>query len=469
MNTLKERQVCHLFLRGGFGVTPGLWSTVRDKQPQKLVRELVRTSRNITPLRTIDFTPPSIAEIRMMSDEEKQELAKQGRQSLRELNIAWINRMATSEAQLREKMTLFWHDHFACRLNHGLVMQIQNNTLREHALGKFGDLLLAISKDPGMLRFLNNQQNRKEAPNENFAREVLELFTVGRGHYTEQDIREAARAFTGWSSNLRGEFVFRKRQHDFGTKTFMGKSGNFDGEDILKIILEQKQTARHLCTKLYRFLVNPIVDETMVEIWATRLYESDYHIGELLEEMLTSDHFYEERNIGARIKSPVEYLVGMMRMLNMNFTRDEAPLMIQKLLGQVLFQPPNVAGWPEDRGWIDSSSMMARLKIPEAVIFSSELNLQTRDDFSGNEDAIKLQDRFVRRLGANINWEPIIGGLRGKPESRIYETLRSYLLQADSPFAGDALVREFVKTGSHEEGVKTLTMRLMTTPEFQLC
>jgi uncharacterized protein (DUF1800 family) len=188
------------------------------------------------------------------SESEIKEALKKNKEAQITLNTAWFKQLTDPQVVFREKMTFFWHDHFACRTRNAFLAQQQNNTLRTHALGKFGDLLVAVSKDPGMLQFLNNQQNRKDSPNENFAREVMELFTLGRGNYTEADIKNAARAFTGWAFNpLTGEFLFRTRQHDFGPKTFRGKSGNFSGEEIIQMILEDKQTASFITNKICSF------------------------------------------------------------------------------------------------------------------------------------------------------------------------------------------------------------------------
>src|SRR5262249_34193319 len=187
------------------------------------------------------------------------------------------------------------------------------DVIRRNALGNFGDLLKEVSKSAAMLFFLNNQQNRKDHPNENFAREVMELFTMGRGNYTEQDIKEAARAFTGWGANAGGEFVFRKFQHDTGEKTVLGKSGNFDGDNIIDILIENKQTARFITRKIYRYFVNDEVNEAIVDKLANKFYQSNYDISELMKEIFSSDWFYDPKNIGSRIKSPVELIVGIRR------------------------------------------------------------------------------------------------------------------------------------------------------------
>ncbi|MEM7658488.1 MAG: DUF1800 domain-containing protein, partial [Bacteroidota bacterium] len=301
-----QQPIKHLLFRAGFGPHAQHWQKMSKQRPDKVLQQLVKTSeRNEAewreskawqrdPLSQRDRNPM----LRKMNQERN-------RNSIRKLNLDWVNQMVHSEDQLREKMALFWHDHFACRLRLAPLVQRQLLTLRTYALSSFRELLFAISRDPGMLQFLNNQQNRKAHPNENFARELLELFTLGRGHYTEKDIQEAARAFTGWGFNLKGEFVFRQRQHDTGTKTFLGKTGNFGGEDILNIILDQPRTARFLVEKIYRFLVHPDLDEAVVEEWSQAYRESDYDTLELLVRIFSSDHFYESRNVGARIKSPI--------------------------------------------------------------------------------------------------------------------------------------------------------------------
>src|SRR4030095_12734086 len=187
------------------------------------------------------------------------------RESIKSLNLAWLNEMIHSAAQLREKMSLFWHGHFASRNLNILYQQQLLDAIRRNALGNFGDMLREVSKSAAMINFLNNNQNKKDHPNENFAREVMELFTMGRGNYTEQDVKEAARAFTGWGANIKGEFVFRKGQHDSGAKTILGKTGNFNGEDVLNIILDKPATAYFISYKVYKYFVNENADMEKVE------------------------------------------------------------------------------------------------------------------------------------------------------------------------------------------------------------
>lgn len=459
----------HLLWRAGFGPTPDILSQ-KPENPEKVLRKLFRDSDRYEPLVVINRSDlAGLGNMKSLSPDDRQALRKELRQGLRTLNAAWINRMKNSQAQLRERMTFFWHDHFACRLNNVLLAQTQNNVLRKHALGKFGDLLAAISKDPGMLQFLNNQQNRKGHPNENFAREVLELFTMGRGNYSETDIQEAARAFTGWGFNREGEFVFRKRAHDTGQKTFLGKRGNFDGDDILRIILDKPQTATFLTEKLYRHFVNQEPDEEVIRDWSQAFFESEYDISALMERVFLSDHFYEPRNIGSQIKSPVLFLTGMMRLLDMEFESEDGPLLIQKALGQVLFVPPNVAGWPEGRDWIDSGTIMARMRLPQALIMASEFEFKTKDNFAMNEDVMQGGSRkFQQRIKASINWKPLMKEIGRKNDLEAIRCISEYLLLQQPKFVDENWMKQFVHGNSHEEQVKSLAMRLICTPEFQM-
>ena len=250
-----------------------------------------------------------------MKEEDKKKIRQKQRESVKSLNLNWLNVFVNTDAQLREKMAFFWHGHFACRNLNVFYQQGLLDIIRRNALGSFRDMLHEVSKSAAMLNFLNNQQNRKDHPNENFAREVMELFTLGRGNYTENDIKEAARAFTGWSAGLKGQFVFRRMQNDYGSKTVLGKTGNYDGDEVLDILLSQKQTAKFITQKVYKFFVNDSIDETKVNWLADRFYQSTYDIGKLMEDIFTSDWFYDEKNIGSKIKSPIELIAGIQRML----------------------------------------------------------------------------------------------------------------------------------------------------------
>jgi uncharacterized protein (DUF1800 family) len=344
--------------------------------------------------------------------------------------------------------------------------------VRTNALGSFADMLKAVSKSPAMLQFLNNQQNKKSHPNENFAREVMELFTMGRGNYTENDVKEAARAFTGWAFNPKGEFVFRKNQHDDGSKTFLGKTGNFDGDDILNILLEHKQTANYISKKIYRYFVNENVNEQNQQWLSNRFYSNNYNIAKLLEDIYTSDWFYDEKNIGIRIKSPVELLAGIRRLLPMQLENDQSQLLFQRALGQVLFYPPNVAGWPGGKNWIDSSSLMLRLRIPQ--IFSAndiiDIMPKTDDDVQMGQmmEGIKKMKDTVKGGTATIDWTSVNAIFEKMQREKLLESIESTILQTKNKVS-NVVLDKYVNPDSRENFIKSAVVNLMATPEYQLC
>lgn len=414
---------------------------------------------------------------RELDAEERKNIQQQTRQSIRNLNLMWLDEMVHSNAQLREKMAFFWHGHFASRNVNVFFQQGLLDLIREHALGSFRDLLHGVSKSASMLNFLNANQNRKDHPNENFAREVMELFTLGRGNYTEHDVKEAARAFTGWGANIRGEYVFRKFQHDAESKTVLAKSGNLTGEEVLDILLEQKQTARFITQKIYRFFVNESLDTKNTEWLADRFYKSDYNISRLMEDIFTSDWFYDEKNIGARIKSPIELLAGIRRMLPMELETEEAQLIIQRLLGQTLFYPPNVAGWPGGKSWIDSSTLMTRMRLPQLISDRDELNIKPKDDddqMMGRMDEMAktkgkaYPGRAGKPIKAEISWDSYLKNFEKLPREKLMNELNAVLLQVQ-PAYGTEIINQYADAESRESFLKTATIQIMSTPEYQLC
>jgi len=405
-----------------------------------------------------------------LSKDQKQMIRKQSRDDLKNLNLKWLNEMINSEAQLREKMSLFWHGHFACRVINIYFQQQLLDVIRKNALENFGDMLREVSKSPAMLSFLNNQQNQKQHPNENFAREVMELFTMGRGNYSEIDVKEAARAFTGWGFNVHGEFVDRPFQHDNGTKTFLGKTGNFNGDNIINILLEQKQTAKSIASKLYKYFVNEDADQTKVDMLATNLYQSGYNIKDLLQDIYTSDWFYDKKNIGVKIKSPVELLIGIRRLLPMEIQNEEVQLLFQRTLGQLLFYPPNVAGWPGGKNWIDSSALMLRLSLPHVLTNSNEFSVKPKDDDDtmmgmkpSEENAAK-----ARQVQAVVNWERVTKVFENIPRENLSDSISSFLLQTQSRVSNNIL-EKYSDKQSRENYIKTTIVEVMSTPEYQMC
>ncbi|SDX81258.1 DUF1800 domain-containing protein [Hymenobacter psychrophilus] len=488
-NTTTQRQLQHLYWRAGFGPTPE--QLAAGLSPQQALRKLLQDSRSFEPLdgpamRYAEPLPTPSGEMMQAAgspqaamvttpdrtarpagaapDKLTPEQRKQQNQNVRSafyaMNTGWLTRMATSEAQLREKLTFFWHGHFACRVRRPDAALQLNNTIRRLALGKFPDLLLAVSREPAMLQFLNNQQNRKQHPNENFAREVMELFTLGRGNYSETDVKEAARAFTGWGYNGQGKFVFREKQHDDGPKTLLGRTGNFSGEQALEIILAQPACAAFITTKLYRFFVNDVPNPEHIRPLAQAFFRSGYDIAALLEQLFSADWFYAAANVGTRIKSPVELLAGMKRTLGLELANERPLIVFQKALGQTLFQPPNVAGWPGGRAWIDSSSLLYRLQLPAVLLRNAAFDVQLKQDENDLDPNLPRAARtFDQAVKTTVRLAPLQRLLAGTPAAQQPARLSEFLLQVPIRPENLALVRG---------ELRDMTTALLSLPEYQL-
>lgn len=450
----------HLYSRFGFGLSPAEWQKEQDEPTDRAVTRLLKDGHSSKPIATPDESIPE--NIRMMSDEERAALVKDRMMGVVTINTEWLSRMANpEESALLERMCLFWHGHFACDIKSGGLAASYLNTIRKHALGRFGDLAKGIARESAMIRYLNNQQNRKQSPNENFARELLELFTTGRGNYTEHDIKEAARAFTGWSSNVDGTFRFRRFAHDYGSKTFMGRTGKWDGDDIINIILEQRATAEFLAGKMYRYFVNPTGNPERIAQITDKLYDSGYHLGETVEYIMRSDWFYAPEHWRAQIKSPVVLIAGLMRSLGTQTEEPMSLIYMQRLLGQVLFKPPNVAGWPGGRHWIDNATLMARLNLPSVMILGSGLVGRAKDDpkASTREDG-------PRQLKVAVDLRPLLTLGQANTPTAALQQLAAYLLPGmDLPVD---LIERYARASSPRERVAFAAIRLMSMPEYQL-
>ncbi|MBV7378432.1 DUF1800 domain-containing protein [Maritimibacter dapengensis] len=309
----------------------------------------------------------------------------------------WLDQMLRSGHPLEEKMTLFWHGHFATgeeKVRDYRKIKLQIDTLRAGALGSFRDLLTAVAKDPAMLVFLDATHNVKGSPNENFGREVMELFTLGVGNYTEEDIREAARAFTGWSNDDL-EFRFDEAKHDAGEKTFFGKTGAFDGDDILAMILEQDQTAIYIASKIYRFFVREDIPEDFAQELGRVFRDNDYRVTPFLETLFLSEDFYSDASVATHIMSPTELIVSTYRKLGLDAMPGiPDPYTTGKTLGQILLYPPTVAGWSEGRAWITPGLLFERGNFAREVMFPDMISFVDPNHEPGD---------IVRRTNDNIN------------------------------------------------------------------
>ena len=493
MSTSNRLKNQHLLWRAGFGPMANNAAALEGLSVKNIWKNLLNDSAK-KPLTinvaTILFKSPEDNLLMMgnpvsHTQEQKKAQQKQSREDLKQLNFCWMEEMVSSEAQFREKISLFWHGHFACRSMNIIYQQQLLDIIRNNAFGNFADLLKQVSKSAAMLQFLNNQQNKKEHPNENFAREVMELFTLGRGNYTETDVKEAARSFTGWGFDEEGIFTMRQNQHDTGTKTFLGKTGNFDGDDILNILLEQQQTARFITKKIIYFFVNENFDAHKSDLLAKQFYQSSYDIEKLMETIFTSHWFYEDNNIGTKIKSPVELLVGLRRLLPLQLQNQDAQLSFQRALGQVLFNPPNVAGWPGGKNWIDSSTLMLRLRIPQ-IITANEvvyINQKSDDDvmmgrMSDADKSGKVNEEnklhkankmgSAKAAGAIVDWAAVATIFENVARGKLLNKIGESVLQTRQPIEAKLLLK-YLDDSSRENFIKTAVVSLMCTPEYQLC
>lgn len=334
-----------------------------------------------------------------------EEITNDGRvPNIREVQGWWMMKILTTRRPLQEKMTIFWHDHFATsaqKVNQPPLMIDQIDILRQNCLGKFRELIGAVSKDPAMLFWLDNQYNVKGKPNENFAREVMELFTLGIGHYTEQDILEASRAFTGWGIGIgrtdrppqenankpprRAQFVFRRGQHDTGLKEILGNKGPFDGDDVLNILCDHPQTSRYLTTKLWEWFAYPDPEPALVDKLSSKFRSSGLQIKTLIRAIMESPEFYSDKAVRAVYKNPVDFAAPAIRQLGLGETMAKnvedapedrirgamAPAIglsgVAKNMGMDLLFPPDVAGWDGGQSWISSATMVERIKLADRI------------------------------------------------------------------------------------------------------
>lgn len=367
----------HLLNRAGFGGTPAEIDRLHALGPGKAVASFVDADEDSNL-----FPPPSMMDpcsrfyrhqqIKGAVDEEQRRVLKKDffrtdREEILALRVWWLNRMRYTSDPLKEKTTLFWHGHFAtsnAKVNDAFAMWQQNETLRHHALGRFPAMLKEISRDPAMIKWLDLNQSRRNHPNENFAREVMELFTLGEGHYTEADIMEAAKAFTGYRIDQKTcSFRMDKKAFDPGPKTVFGKTGNFSGDEIIDMITAMPQCARFIGRKLWIFFVGENPDEDTVSGVAGLLLGNGYDIGSTLGVIFRSEAFYSPNVVHRQIKSPVEWMIQTTKMLEIPLPDTLVLENALSILGQVLFAPPNVKGWDGGRSWISASSLLYRYNL----------------------------------------------------------------------------------------------------------
>ncbi len=424
------RTASHLFRRSGFGATYAELEAAVQKTPSVVVDELLGVVQPDSFLRNMK----SLADAAIATGNVKQ------------LSAWWTYRMLNTPSQLLEKTTLFWHGHFATsadKVTEPTLMLTQNELLRSFAFGDFSKLLLEISRDPAMLVYLDSATNRKAHPNENYAREIMELFCLGEGQYSENDIRELARCFTGWEIR-RGEFRFNKYQHDTATKSILGESGEFGGEDGVRIVLEQKAAPEFIAAKLIRFFVmdEPTADAALVAPLAKLMRESEMMVEPVLQRILKSNLFFSEYSVGRKVRSPVELAIGLLRCLEGSTnTFDLAEAM--QTLGQGLLYPPSVKGWDGGRTWINSSTLLGRSNLVRSLIT--------------NEKTRFGKDSLRKYLASQKMTEP----------RKIIDHLEVLLFAVPVPEAAKERIESLIKS-MNENSLTEGLHALCTLPEFQL-
>jgi uncharacterized protein (DUF1800 family) len=468
----------HLLVRAGFGGPPEQIQKTFALGPEKAVDSLI----NAPPENDL---PPAWArpddqdELRAQMQEaatpqEKQMARKLFQEAfkdeMKDLTLWWIARMINTPSPLVEKMTLFWHGHFATsgqKVRPAYKMWLQNETFRQNALGNFRTLVKAVSRDPAMMVWLDLVQSKKENPNENFAREVMELFTLGEGQYTESDVKAAARAFTGYRINQSEQsFRFAERQFDPGIKTFMGKTGTWDGDQILDIIVSQPACARFIGAKIWKFLAYDDPEPKLIEALAGEFRNTRYELRPFLKSLFLSEEFYNAQARNSQIKSPVQFLVQAFRTLPIPLPDSNLVEFVLRQMGQVPFFPPNVKGWDGGKSWINTATLTFRYKLAHQLVDGTnpqEIGLPKPpilemtpprptltpplfvDQIVSPEDRQK-PDTLVRKL--------FIRTFQCVPQKELTHKLRDFLTTRELPL-DDSSIRE-------------LLLLMMTSPNYQV-
>ena len=474
-----EVKAAHLLNRAGFGGTPDEVARVQKLGPQRAVEWLMdfpdapaveEDAENSSPdLSSIAGSPSDFRayyrQLRGKSPDEKRQLQQQfmqaNRQAIEATTGWWMNRMAFGKYPLQEKLTFFWHGHFTTSAKDeraALLMWRQNELLRQNSAGNFETFARAISRDPAMLDYLNNNENRKAHPNENYARELMELFTLGIGNYTEDDIKQAARAFTGWGHDGT-DFIYRVNQHDDGIKTFFGRSGNFDGDDIITLILQHPACPRFIAGEMFKFLAYEDVDAGLNEALGQVLYTNHYQLRPLLRTILTSRAFYSPQSVGVLIKSPVQLVVGTIRMLGLQMPPTQALASALNQMGQLPLMPPNVRGWPGGRMWINTSTLFIRYNTG-VWLAGGEVPALTRLDRKGDARG-PLPDQLARPT----DFDPDADGVA----EAVVDQWTKRLIQRPIDSDKKQVLVNVLADGVNTDSVRKVVQLIVSMPEYQLC
>lgn len=476
----------HLLNRAGFGGTPEEIQKLEALGLDGAVDHLVDFENIPDPTPDPEWAKPDpermqhFAEVnRTGTPDEKRQLQHEfqqlARQRIMDLRGWWLQRMASGPRPLQERMALFWHGHFATsvdKVRDPYYMWRQNDIFRRQGTGNWTLLLLEVGKDPAMLIWLDQAQSRKEHPNENFAREVMELFTLGEGHYTEHDVTEAARALTGWSmERLQQCYVYRPFIHDNGDKTIFGQTGNFDGDDFIGMIVAQPQSAKFITAKIWNYFAGSEPPPKLNEALAANFRQNGNHFNPLLKTIFRSQEFYSDDIVRNQVKSPVQWLVGTVRMLETDLPPPLVSWGITRQLGQDLFAPPNVKGWDGGITWITTNTLLTRYNDAQSLV-EGTLPPLTAGDFAGKgggqgQKAVKAMQRL--RVG-RVDLEKILTPEEREDNHAIIASLQNRLFQTDLQKSQQESLQEFLdsKTKMTDADILMAIRLMMSTPEYQV-
>lgn len=481
----------HLLNRAGFGGSPAAIQKLADLGQEQAVASLLDYEKIYDPTRDPVWATPDPERLQKLREAikaakpEDAKLLQQQENKLQadrmlELRGWWFNRMAKTPRPFQEKMVLFWHGHFATSIekirgapNSTYLMWRQNELFRRLATDNWLRLLIETGKDPAMLLWLDQAESRKEHPNENFAREVMELFALGEGHYTEHDITEAARALTGWSYDRQEQkFIYRPAFHDTGTKTVLGLTGNLEGEDFLAQIVKQPQAAKFITGKLWNFFAGQFPSARLNDALATTFREYGNDFKPFLYVMFRSEEFYGDDIVRNEVKSPVQWLVGSARMLESDLPPPFICSAITRSLGQDLFAPPNVKGWDGGTAWITTNTLLERYNDAVTLVTGTAQQLSAQD-FTRKEGGAGGQKlaRLAQRIQiGGVNVEKILTPAQRADKDSIVESLQHRLFQTTLNTNQQDALRDFLdsKDKLSDADILTTIRLMMSTPEYQV-
>jgi len=489
----------HLLNRAGFGGLPGEIEKLAAVSPGEAVASLVdfqkipdnadpppawakpdpervEKVKNLLRMRKENDDSTKTPEQKREFYDKQREMVQQYRreeyQDIQGMRYDWLKRMATTSRPFQEKLTLFWHGHFAtsvAKVKEPYFMWLQIDTFRRKGTGNWLDLLEAVATDPAMLIWLDQALSRRQHPNENFARESMELFTLGEGHYTEKDVTEAARAMTGWSlDRIHEQYVYRERLHDDGVKTILGKVGNFDGRDVLEIIVQQPQAARFITKKLWQFFASDNPSDKLIDAMADEFRSGGNNFAPFLKTMLASEEFYAADVMHTQIKSPVQWLVNSVRLLQRNMLPPIVSTQMTRTLGQDLLAPPNVKGWDGGLSWITTNTLLARYN-QAAILVMGRGNLGAEGDKAAKKRIAERANQAANMLRpANVS--DIISDSERGDKAKVMATLEKQFIQSQLTEAHRQVLRDYLEPLNEltDQDIRHAIRLLMSTPEYQV-